>query len=109
MSLVKARQVDFGSKSVVLGCIRQFETANGSLVIPIMIQYIILLYYWINEKFTIHGDDTTIQDHGTMAKAIIYRYNTVYGNNKVINLNDSSIRFYKWTFKIETLRSITTI
>ena len=67
-----------------------------------MVQYIIMIYYWINEKFTIHGKGIELDSDCKIAKRLRRgngKYNTVYGNN-VIDINDSSIKCYQWTFEI---------
>ena len=84
-----------------------------SIDIPMMIQYIFLMYYWIEEKFTICGRKLKL-DGTNKCKSIpylrdyydkTYEYNTVYGNN-VIDVNDTSIAEYKWTFKYKNLGTV---
>ena len=60
--------------------------------LPIMIQYLFMAYYWIQEKFTIHEDEIEINESGTIAGRIRTEtgFQTVYGNN-VININDESV------------------
>ena len=53
-----------------------------------------MLYYWRNEKFTVHGNNIRMDTECKVAKRlgrngrICQQYNTVYGNN-VIDVNDS--------------------
>ena len=99
MSLSKVKLMDNDIKYLVSGFVRKKEKENN-IVIPMMISYIIMIYYWIEEKFTVYGDG--IQIDSTKRKATMHKicgYNTVYGNH-VIDINDSTINVYKWTFKI---------
>ena len=66
-----------------------------------------MLYYWINEGFTDHGEAITLNEDKSIATTIMTDndewkdiYNTVYGNT-VINLYDTSIAKYKWTLNIK--------
>ena len=95
MSLTKLKAIDDKTKSKIYGYSRKMQK-QLSISIPIMLQNIIMLYYWIQEKFTDHGDATKLD--GTYLIAIGPKgfgpYNTVYGNN-VININDTSIKSYE--------------
>ena len=72
------------------------------LIIPEIVQFVIMLYYWINEKFTSHGQGIKLDKNNTMATRekddnwYTYRssYFSVYGNN-VINIDDTSIVKYE--------------
>ena len=110
------KEIDKNTKFKVFGYVRRHEKAS-SISIATIIQYMIMVYLWINEQFTVHGDQIELDDTGKIAtkKACrCYRmrlnrfttihtnnagYQTVYGNN-VIDINDTSIGGYKWTFKI---------
>lgn len=105
MSLSKLKQVDNRSRMVIFGYIRRFETKHQHVTIPMMIQYLFLIYYWINEKFTVHGDDIKLEQDGKVAtrlKKIIAPYHTAYGNH-TIDLADTSIIAYQWTFQIRDI------
>merc|ERR1712228_925971 len=66
---------------------------------------IIIHFYWIAEKFTLHGDNIKLNEENNIATFIETgsepwkKYNTVYGNN-TINLNNKNVIKYKWTLKI---------
>ena len=103
MSLTKIKSVDNETKLEIFGYSRRQEK-QLSIVIPIMIQYIIMFYYWINERFTVHGKAIKLQNNGKVAMRLWEEedeelFNTVYGNN-VINFDDKSIKKYEWTFEI---------
>ena len=107
-------QTDDRTKSIVFGYTRE-SSNNLSMNIPQIIQYIFLMYYWIQERFTMHGDALVIDEHNhnlircklgyTKSNML---YNTVYGNDKVINFNDTSIAKYEWSFKVLVKHGILT-
>ena len=97
-SVKKLESVDNKTKCKIFGFAHNMES-ELSITIPIMIQYIIMTYYWINEKFTEHGGFLELNSNGTIAKTVSFaskprlgRYglNTVYGNN-VIDFEDTSV------------------
>ena len=99
MSISRVKNIDNESKFLVSGFVRESKINN---TIPIMIEYLIMIYYWIEEKFTISGDGITLDETQKIAKTknnFYGTYNTIYCNN-VIDLNDTSIIKYEWTFKI---------
>ena len=110
MPSAKAREIDEITKLKIFGYSRKMENEFSIAAVPIIIQYIIMLYYWINEKFTDHGRHIRLSGNNTIANAIQsniagkthLRYNTVYGNN-VINIDDKSINKYSWTIKVNKL------
>ena len=65
-----------------------------------------MLYYWIDEKFTDHGDSITLDGNQKILKRARDKngFNSVYGNN-VINTKDTSIKRYIWKFKLITLNT----
>ena len=93
MSAPKMKDIDNETQLKIFGYSRETET-ELLIRIPTMIQYLVMLYYWINEKFT---------DHGSFM--MNYEWNTVHGNN-VINTKDESIKKYSWTFRINTITSL---
>ena len=113
MSTLKTlqQQIDNLTKLKICGYIREYEQNNNKdkIIIPIMIQYIIMLYYWINEKFSKHGKSLQLNGNSKLATVKCrkvpfvdkigwwYEYNTVYGDSIIIN--DESIAKYKWSIK----------
>ena len=99
MSLTKVcKQIDSKTKYKITGQVRTYEH-ESAINIPMLIQYLIMAYYWINEKFTVYGNNLALDEN---ANCILYRgndeddgtFNTVYGND-VIDFNDKSITKYK--------------
>ena len=107
MSLSRLKSADDKTKYVVFGYSRT-KMNELAVEIPMMIQYLFLMYYWIEEKFTIHGKqlqiDSSNKNHiiGNNKTDYSHSYNTVYGNN-VIDMNDTSIIEYKWTFEYSNI------
>ena len=106
MSLAKVKAVDDRTKSITFGYCRK-RMKELSIDIPVMIQYVILLYYWIEEKFKFHGDCIKIAHPNRLSTDISKinnenneSYNAIYGNN-VIDINDTSIVKYIWSIKYE--------
>ena len=104
MSLNRVKQADEKTKCIIFGYSREKQDAL-SIKIPMMVQYLFLAYYWIQELFTKHGQgmrmDASCKKVTREGDYILINewYNTVYGNN-VVDVNDTSIRCYKWRFKI---------
>ena len=106
MALSCLKNADEKTKNIIFGYSRQ-QQSELKLNIPMMIQYLFLMYYWIQEKFTKHGKliemDASckrISSYIASSKRMDFDlYNTAYGNN-VININDVSISMYKWRFKV---------
>ena len=55
MSVTKLKSVDNKTKLKIFGFSRKSEK-ELSISIPIMIQYLVMAYYWVNEHFTKHGE-----------------------------------------------------
>ena len=110
MSLLQKvkQQIDNLTKLKISGYIREYEQNNKNvIIIPVMIQYIITIYYWINEKFNKHGKSLQLDCNSKLATVKSYnrdsigwwfKYNTVYGDI-IINDDDESIAKYKWSIK----------
>ena len=100
-SLKKLKQIDNITRYKVLGYAREHEREQ-SIVIPIMIQYVIMMYYWIHEKFTNCGDALELNGNSKMVAPSKTSdkegWNSVHGNN-IINFNDKSITRYKWSIR----------
>ena len=95
-------RLDDLTKFAITGYVREYEHGNDAhLNVPMAIQYLIMQFYWIAEKFTLHGDYIELNEDGNIATFVgqPFCYNTVYGNN-VINFDDRNVIKYKWTFKI---------
>ena len=108
MSLTKLKAIDRKTKYKIHGFVRRHEV-DCCVTIPIMIEYIIMLYYWINEKFTEHGDGIELDESSKIirSKGGVW-YNTVCGNN-IINADDTSIKSYIWKFRINAIGEQITI
>ena len=105
------QQIDNRTNFIIFGYCRQKIIKPYTLNIPSTIQYVIAIFYWIQEKLTLHGDyvkvdyqTNTIQGTDIMKIFGNMKYNTIYGN-KIVNLNDEWIQEYQWTFKIISLAS----
>ena len=101
------QQIDNLTKLKICGYIREYEQNNNNeIILPMMIQYIIMLYYWINEKFCKH--EKSLQVHGNSKIVTVksfkdslpwyHQFNTVYGNSIIVH-EDTSIAKYKWSIK----------
>ena len=106
MSLLQVKKADNRIKLIIFGYSRRSAT-ELSIQIPQMIQYLFILYYWIQEKFTDYGDYLKLDDSSNIVTNISkniteYDWNTIYGNH-VINVDDTSISEYTWKIKILTL------
>ena len=102
MSLSRLKKADDRTKYTIFGYCRQCSN-QLSLNLPMMIQYLVLLHYWIYETFSKYGDNIVVNKEKNIIKGCngieSTIYNTIYGNN-VIEINDKSIKCYKWIFKI---------
>ena len=104
-SLTKLKQADTRSKDAVFGYSRL--CSNELLInIPMMVQYLFLAYYWIYDKFTIHGDGLIVASENynlirNVSRSSALIWNTVYGRQGVINYNDTSIIKYEWIFRFK--------
>ena len=104
MALSQVKYAPQKTKDLVLGFVRS-NTKQHLIDIPIMISYVVLMYYWIQERFTLHGEDIELDKTKRIARRFRIdkqTYNTVYGNN-VIDINDKSIGCYVWTFKVKNI------
>lgn len=106
----RLKNVDDRTKNIVFGYSRLSQT-ECNLNVPTMIQYLFMVYYWINEYFTDHGECITLDKNNIIATASDsnhYTFNTVYGNN-VICIDDKSVKKYKWKVRMNkiSLRSRT--
>ena len=109
MSLKITKAVDLHTAKQISAYITRCSI-DCSIDIPDIIQSLILLFYWINEKLTDHGDDINIYK-GTIENTMIIRrdkhvgngYNTFYGK-QIIDFKDTSIKAYKWTFYIKKIK-----
>ena len=95
MALSKIRAIDSESKEIVFDYINQHERKNKPLSLPMMLKYLCLQFYAIQEYFKNYPKSQMIIKNDTENEI----YN-VEGNENVINVNDTSIIRYKWRFKI---------
>lgn len=100
MSLFQKRQIDNKFRRIVFQYIREHEQENEPLNVPSMIKYLCFQYYLIQEFFvgfpkttmTIKGSDTEY-----------HKEREFMGNDKIIDLYDTSISKYIWTLRILSL------
>ena len=101
MSFLKSKKANTKTKCTVFGFVREYLKKH-SLNIPMMIQYLFITYYWIDEHFTSIGKNTVLVTN-RIARINVHgkhiKYNTVYGND-VINIKDKSISKYEWIFEL---------
>ena len=68
------------------------------------------MYYWIQEKFTLYGDNMELDTHRNnlihIKRGDYWRSTTAYGNNDTIDINDTSITRYIWSFRYMTFDKI---
>ena len=100
--------VDQRSKDSVFGYIRQSsknkERENN--VIPMMIQYCCLRYYFVNEYFIKPMNDVfEISENGKIIHKTDWKETKQASNygNIVIDLNNEHIFIYKWKLKVQKL------
>ena len=95
---------DDRTKCIISGYLRQ-QFMNISIDIPSILQYLMIAFYWIEEKFVECGDYLSIDESERKVITRIRRdewvnslWCTVYTNN-TIEANDESIIKYSWSFK----------
>merc|ERR1712099_110545 len=97
-------QIDQITRMTITGYTRE-HIKKSNAQIPNEIEIVILCFYWIAEKFTLHGDNIRINEEGNIATMIdtvlrkdcwLSQYYTVYGDN-AIHLDDEHVSIYKWT------------
>ena len=98
MALSKIRDIDSKFKEIVFDYIQQHERKNKPLTIPMMIKYLCLQYYLIQEYFNSHPKSQMIMKNSTTEQG----YLRILGNQNVIDIKDTSILKYKWVFKLLT-------
>ena len=94
------------TQCIVFGYIRHQEHQLNVNIIQ-LVQWLILSYYWVYEKFTAHGKDLVMNDECNKISGIHDVRecdkddkgidHTAYGNH-VINFKDESIIKCKWSF-----------
>ena len=116
MSLSKLKNADNRTKLLIFGYSRKKIKELSMQNFPSMIQYMFLMYYWIQEKFTMLGDNMYLDENNSnlihlkhasdpkhadnprLAALDFPAKNAAYGNN-VINYKDTSIQKYIWSFR----------
>lgn len=95
------KKSDEKSTLLVFGYLRSIEKSLISvrLNIPLALKCYCLSYYFLNDYFTIHGDNIIVNESGTIAQGnkSLFSRNTVYGN-ELIELNVNH-RHYQWKWK----------
>ena len=96
MAFSKIRDIDSTFKDIVFQYIGQHEKDNKSLKIPMMLKYLCLQYYLIQEYFVgLPKSQMVINNKISWESNLL-----IYGNNETININDTSISKYIWTLKV---------
>ena len=95
MALSKIRDIDSKQKDVVFHYIKQIEKKCKSLNIPIAIKYLLSEYYIIKEFFNDFPKNQMIINGQKDNLSL-----EVYGNNNIINIEDTSITKYQWVLKL---------
>ena len=64
-----------------------YRKTGLNIIIPVALKYYCISYYFLNDYFTIHGDNININKSGTIAQgnSKLFRRSAVYGN-ELINL-----------------------
>ena len=93
------RHIDLESKYIVFQYIKEEEKHNKTRKIPMMLKYLCLQFYLIQECFNDYPKSQLIMKNTSDKKNCLI----VYGNSNTININDTSIIQYKWTFKLLSL------
>ena len=105
----KLGDIDDKTKLKICGFIRNYEK-EYTITIPEIIQFVIMLYYWIHEKFVMHGQGIILDKNSNIATRTPSKtkpaYSSIYGN--VIDFNDTSITIYKWRFRLNCVSSNST-
>ena len=107
MALSRVKDVDNKTKCTVFGYSREIEKKFG-INLPVMIQYLFIVYYWVQERFAIHSDYLKIDNlnKNLIKGGLTYisgmgwlNYWTAYGADDVINIYDESIIKYQWKIR----------
>ena len=103
MSLLRFKKANEKTKHIIHGYSREHQN-KSSISLPMTIQYLFLAYYWIQEKFAKYEQPIELYQNNTRADVDSSLeqdepHSTVYGNH-VIDINDTSIKIYKWRFRI---------
>ena len=105
LDLAKLKTIDKEITDTVFGFIHEcellFDEDNLHHTIPDLIGYICLAYYFINEYFSVYGENITYDQLTNAVKNHCTEIvpNTAYGNVRVDG-NNSDISVYIWTLKI---------
>ena len=103
--VTRCKLADDNTKDVVFGYTKDIEKKLLSLNMPLLIKYLCLNYYFIDESFGIHGENIVVNEAHDTAKYNVKHGSTnvfgmtVYGNS-IIDVNDTSINEYLWRFNI---------
>ena len=100
-SLKKLKAANKKFKYTIFGYIHKHEQIQ-SITIPLLINYICLNYYLLNEKFTKHGEQIELNPFYNTIKLKNCTNNTAYGD-LIINDTDESVNEYQWHFKADLL------
>lgn len=100
LSLANLKSIDPQIKDLVSGFIKQINTDNSDTIIPSLVISICVLFYNIQEFFSVCGDGMMIEEDGSkvsMPMRRSFRGNSAYGN---VDINDKYDCIYSWTLKI---------
>ena len=106
----KLNKIDQHSKYIVYGFLRDPQKAlsimHETYVIPELVFYICLCYYYQDEYFTKHGINLQLNSEQNMVSySYIYKgddidMNTVYGNIEILYNKNTGIDEYIWIFEV---------
>ena len=98
LDLKSASKADQSTEYLVFGFIRDYEK-NSNAIIPPLISWTCLLFYWINEYFEIVGDNLNAsEDKLTIScnQPVSRWCNASFGHRKI---KSGLTGVYRWTFK----------
>ena len=99
LSLKRAKSASKTFEYSVFGFMREYEE-DQSKIVPIMMKYICLNYYLLDEKFVQHGTKMELDKCANIIRLNGWpTANTAYGNVAITDC-DESILEYQWTFKL---------
>ena len=96
MALSKVRDIDSKFKDIVFYYIGQYEKENKQSTVPMMLKYLCLHFYLIQERFVGLPKSQMIINNETDTSHAL----EIVGNSETININDTSISKYIWKLKV---------
>ena len=103
MNLLQIKTIDVRSKNTVFGFIRESQSlfdTETQCYIPDVVGYIVLMYCYIAEYFTVYGSNIEYNQSTNTIKYISSchgQHETAYGN---INIDTNDNCIHRWTLRI---------